>query len=196
MLVFPVIFLILAAVILFDNRGLVFGSHNSVVYTYAHSLLQGEIGSGYGQPGRVPVSFVNLEPGDIVLGGWPNCSYGRFSHAGLYLGNNQVLEGYVDYGLSIQPLSHYLDYSEVCLLRVEANQTVKKAAVDYAMAQEGKMFYPVAFKSGDRIWNCTKIIWQAYKIQGIDLDNLNDLWIAPESFMQSTQVKVIYEKGN
>lgn len=196
MLVFPIIVLSLAVTIISENRALVFGSQNSVIYTYAQSLLEGEIGSGFGQPGYDRVPFMDLEPGDIVLGGWPNCSYGRFSHAGLYLGNEQVLEGYVDYGLSIQPLSHYLSYSEVCLLRVEADQSVKKAVVNFALTHEGDMFYPVAFKNGDRIWNCTKIIWQAYEIQGIDLDELNDLWIAPERFMDSRHVKIIYEKGN
>lgn len=196
MLLFPVIVLILSMAILADNYGLIFSSRDSVIYTYTNSLLKGEIGSGFGQPGYLPVSFAELEPGDIVLGGWPNCSYGRFSHAGLYLGDGQVLEGYVDYGLSVQPLSHYLNYTEVCLLRVEADQAIKNSAVDYAMSREGQMFYPVAFKTGDRIWNCTKIIWAAYMVQGIDLDHLDDLWIAPESLMNSGQVKVIYEKGN
>lgn len=60
------------------------------------------------------------------MGGWPNTAYGRFSHAGIYIGENKVLEGYVDYGLSVQELSTYLTYSEVCLLRVNASRIVKK----------------------------------------------------------------------
>ena len=195
LLVFPVIILILLIIIGMDNRHLFFGSRESVIYTYADSFLNGEIGTGYGEPSTDRVSFNGLEPGDIVLGGWPNTAYGRFSHAGLYIGGNQVLEGYVDYGLSIQELSTYLTYSEVCLLKVNASQEVKNRAVAYALARENQMFYPVAFKQGERFWNCTKIIWQAYKIQGIDLDEIGDLWIAPESFTASRSVSKLYEKG-
>ena len=193
--VFPIIFVVLMTLIGADNIQLASGSKQSVIYTYANSFLKGEIGSGYGHASGERVSFTDLEPGDIVLGGWPNCAYGRFSHAGLYIGNNEVIEGYVDYGLSIQELSHYLEYSELCLLRVESSPEVKAKAVAYAIAHQGDMFYPVAFKQGERYWNCTKIIWQAYQIQGINLDEIDDLWIAPESFVVSSKVKILYEKG-
>ncbi|PKM77266.1 MAG: hypothetical protein CVU90_08140 [Firmicutes bacterium HGW-Firmicutes-15] len=195
MLLFPVIFLILLALIAMDNIQLASGRRDSVIYTYANSFLKGEIGSGYGIASNDKVSFAGLEPGDIVLGGWPNCAYGRFSHAGIYVGDNMVLEGYVDYGLSAQELSHYLNYSELCLLRVEASREIKDKAVAYALAHQGQMFYPVAFKQGERYWNCSKIIWQAYNVQGINLDIINDLWIAPESFSASPSVKILYEKG-
>lgn len=196
MLLFPVIFIVLLTLIGVDNLQLISGSQDSVIYTYANSFIKGEIGSGYGSASNDQISFTDLEPGDIVLGGWPNCAYGRFSHAGLYVGNNKVLEGYVDYGLSLQDLSHYLNYSEVCLLRVEASSEIKNRAVEFALAHQGEMFYPAAFKAGERYWNCSKIIWQAYQIQGINLDPINDLWIAPESFSSSSLVTKLYEKGN
>lgn len=195
LLVFPVTFVVLLTVIGADNIQLASGASQSVIYTYANSFVKGEIGSGYGEASTERVSLAGLEPGDIVLGGWPNCAYGRFSHAGLYIGDNKVIEGYVDYGLSVQELSHYLNYSELALLRVEASPEVKEKAVAYAIAHQGEMFYPVAFKQGERYWNCSKIIWQAYQIQGINLDEINDLWIAPESFVKSSKVKILYEKG-
>ena len=40
-----------------------------------------------------------------------------------------------------------------------------------------------------------KIIWQAYMMQGIDLDSVGDLWIAPDSFYASPWVKIIEERG-
>lgn len=193
--VFPIIFVILLTVIGAENTQLISRLKQSVIYTYANSFMKGEIGSGYGSPAPGPASFINLEPGDIVLGGWPNCAYGRFSHAGLYIGDNQVIEGYVDYGLSVQELSHYLEYSELCLLRVDASPEIKKQAVAYAIEHQGDMFYPVAFKKGGRLWNCTKIIWAAYQNEGINLDPINDLWIAPESFENSPYVEILYEKG-
>ena len=195
-MIFPVIMSVLLLMIGLDNLHLAQRSSKSVIYTYTDSFVKGQIGSGYGSASTYRVSFNDLEPGDIILGGWPNCAYGRFSHAGLYIGNNQVLEGYVDYGLSLQELNHYLEYSELCLLRVEADSELKKQAVAYAIAQQGKMFYPVAFKNGERYWNCSKIIWQAYMLQGINLDIINDLWMAPESFTESPSVKILFKKGS
>ncbi len=192
---FPVVLVILLLLIGADNIHLFTGSRQSVIYTYANSFLKGEIGSGFGVYSSERVSFTGLEPGDIVMGGWSNCAYGRYSHAGLYVGNNQVLEGDVDYGLSVQALGDYMKFTQLCLLRIEASPEVKKKAVDYAMAHQGEMFYPVAFKQGERYWNCTKIIWEAYYIQGINLDEIDDLWIAPEKFADSSMVKKLYEKG-
>lgn len=194
-IIFPVIFLILVTIIGVNNRHLFNGSRESVIFTYVDSFLKGDIGSGYGEYSQEVVPWAGLEPGDIILGGWPNTAYGCFSHAGLYIGDNKVLEGYVDNGLTIQELNHYLHYSELCLLKVNASPAVKNKAVAYAVSQENEMFYPVAFKRGERIWNCTTIIWKAYKLQGIDLDEINDLWIAPESFTISRYVSILYEKG-
>ena len=194
-LIFPLLGLLLLLVIGAANHHLLTNRSGSVIYTYTASFAKGDIGTGYGSPTPGLVPFSQLEPGDIVLGGWPNTAYGQFSHAGLYLGDHKVLEGYVDYGLSIQDLNTYEHYSRICLLRVNAPAEAKANAVTYALEKEKKMFYPLAFKSGDRLWNCTKIIWRAYADQGIDLDEIGDLWIAPESLAQSRWVSVIYEKG-
>lgn len=194
--IFSFIFVVLLILIGDANLRLITGSRQSVIYTYADNFMKGEIGSGFGQASNDSVSLTGLEPGDIILGGWTNCAYGKYSHAGLYVGDNQVIEGYVDYGLSVQELSHYLEYTQLCLLRVEASPNIKQKAVDYALARKGAMFYPVAFKQGERFWNCTKIIWEAYQVQGINLDKINDLWVAPESLEDSPNVKILYEKGS
>lgn len=191
---FPVIFLLLFTIIVMQNWQLISKNKNSVIYTYSRSFSQGHIGSGFGKAESVNVPFDKLEPGDIVLGGWPNCAYGKYSHAGLYLGNNEVLEAYVDYGVCIQPLEHYTEYTELSLLRVEASQAIKQQVISRARNYSGKMFYPLAFKDGERYWNCSKIIWKAYADQGIDLDINHDLWIAPESFRDDSNIIKIYEK--
>ncbi len=193
--IFPLLALILLMIVMGFNRHLLTRSSGSVIYTYVASFAEGEIGTGYGAPIQGSVPFDRLEPGDIVLGGWPNTAYGRYSHAGLYLGGDEVLEGYVDYGLSVQDVRTYEDYSLICLLRVNAPADVKARAVRLALEQEKKMFYPLAFKSGDRLWNCSKIIWRAYDAQGINLDEIGDLWIAPESLANSRRVTILYEKG-
>lgn len=192
---FPIIALLLFALILNTYLHL-FTSNKSVIYTYAKNFLQGEIGPGYGPAKSQPISSIDLEPGDIILGGWKNCAYGEYSHAGLYIGDNNVLEAYVDYGITVQPLKHYLDYNNLCILRVKAPLAVKENAITYAQQQKEKLFYPLSFKSGDRFWNCTKLIWKAYYVNGIELDAINDIWIAPESFRNSTSVLTLFERRN
>jgi uncharacterized protein YycO len=191
---FPVLFLLLAAYIVVDN-GHLWKERESVVFTYVDSFMNGKIGSGYGAAQNRNLDLTGLEPGDIILGGWTNCAYGQYSHAGLYIGNHQVLEGYVDYGLTIQDLDHYINYVNLCLLHVEASPQIKNQAVEYALKYEGDIFYPVAFKSGARFWNCSKIIWKAYQRQGLELDAINDLWIAPDRLARSEHVKELYRRG-
>ena len=94
----------------------------------------------------------------------------------------------------IYPIDHFRDYKEVCLLRVEAEPEIKEKAVEYAQSLQGKMFYALAFKPGERIWNCSKLIWRAYLEEGIDLDPSRDLWIS-RYFYKSEQISIIRERG-
>lgn len=193
--IFPCLFLILAVLIGTDNYHLL-AERKSVAFTYSQSFQEGHI--GYGNQSVTEendISFSELEPGDILLGGWPGCAYGYFSHAGLYLGNQEVLESYIDTGVTVNSVAHYRDYTRACILRVKVDDKIKQRAIEYALKQQGKIFYPVSFKNDERYWNCSKIIWKAYQQQGIDLDAGNDLWIPPEAFYQSTRVEIIAIKG-
>jgi uncharacterized protein YycO len=165
------------------------------VYTYLRSFASGVVGSGYGSSTTEDIPFSVLEPGDILLGGWPNCAYGKYSHAGLYLGDGEVMEAYVDCGVCVQSLNHYSDYTELCFLRVNLSKQIKAKVIEVAYNHEGDTFYPVAFKQNDRYYNCSDIIWKVYKEQGINLDAYNDIWIAPDSFRDSPDVKILFEKG-
>ncbi len=190
LLLFPTTILVLHA----NHTLFTTGNQSSVIYTYAQNFLKGEIGPGYGYASSEPFDKTNLEPGDILLGGWSNCAYGEYSHAGLYLGNDEVLEAYIDYGITTQPLQHYLNYSNLCILRIKAPSETKAQAIAYASQQKKKIFYPLAFKKGERFWNCTKLIWKAYAINQIDLDEINDIWIAPDSFRNSMHVITLSER--
>lgn len=195
-LIFPLLTVILAFAIYSDNRQ-VFANQDSSMYTYINNLRYGNIGYGSESSSQGNnISFDELEIGDIIVGGYPGCAYGRFSHAAIYIGNGQVIEGYLDTGISIHSIEHFWDYSQIALLRVEAADEVKIAATEYAKQNEGDMFFSLAFKEGDRIWNCTKIIWQAYMEQGLDLDSVGDIWVAPDSFYNSSKVTIIEERGN
>lgn len=194
LVIFPLLGLLLAMVIIIDNINVLI-NRESITFTYLESLLNGNAGYGKISDYSNDIPLTNLKPGDILLGGWPDCAYGAFSHAGLYLGNNEVLEGYVDSGITINSVDHYRNYAQACVLRVQTSENVKKRAIAYALEQEGKIFYPLAFKSGARYWNCSKIIWKAYMEQNINLDNTYDLWIAPIVFYNSPYIKIIATKG-
>jgi uncharacterized protein YycO len=184
---------LLSCVILVLNHHLIGQFSQTSAYTYFNSVTHGVIGSGYGAS-YAPKPEVELQPGDILLGGWSNCAYGRYAHVGMFLGNDQVLEGYVDYGVTIQPLDHYLNYTYLCFLRVDADDNLKEAAIAYARSHLNEIFHPLAFKTGERYWNCTKIIWKAYQENGVDLDPVNDIWITPDAFQTSPYVINLFER--
>lgn len=186
---------VLAAAIRLLNPAYQPAAPHSAMLTYLRSAQQGDFVTGTfsGQPNRL--DFTQLQIGDILLGGNPGGSYGHFVHAGIYLGQGQVLEGYVDCGLNRQPVEHYRNYDWACILRLKLPADAREAAAEYARQREGRIFYPMAFKPGERYWNCTKIIWAAYGEQGIDLDPFNDLWVTPDAFYQSPWVEVVDWEG-
>lgn len=190
MIFFPVVCLLLAAA-LFVIEYHVFNDPDAIMRTYIKNAKQGK--TGYGCEGYYQniISFAGLEPGDLVLGAYPDCAYGHYSHVGIYMGQGKVMEGFVDLGVNMQPLEHYRQYSEVCLLRVNAPKKLKEKVVESVKQYEGRIFYPLAFRPGDRIFNCTKIMWKAYLKEGINLDPVDDFWIPPDSFYHSPSVSII-----
>lgn len=196
---FNILFFPLAGLILF----LIFWADNAQSATspqgaaqvYLHNALEGKVGFGDAGYYSNNISFAGLEPGDILLGGYPGGAYGKFTHAGMYVGEEKVVEAYADMGVLSQPVEHFRSYSQVCLLKVDADPTVKRKAVEYVLGKKGELFYPIAFKPGDRIWNCTKILWKAYADQGLDLDSSNDIWVCPDAFYKSPNVKIIRENN-
>lgn len=193
---FPTISILLLIIIVIGNQHLFQENSRSIIHTYISSALEGHTGYGLlvsDHNNQLPLE--ELEIGDIILGGWSNCAYGRFSHVGLYIGNNRVLESFIDHGNNIQSVGHFKNYTEAAIVRVNTSEEVKRQVVEYAVAQNGGMFYPVAFKKGERYWNCSKIIWMSYLKQGIDLDEINDLWIAPDGFYHNSKVELIADKG-
>ena len=157
---------------------------------------RGELGSGKfgGKPNHLDLSL--LQPGDILLGGNPGSSYGFFTHAGLYVGNNRVVDMYISTGVYLAEAKTYQHYyNRAAILRVKARPGQKKAAVDYALTQIDKPFFILASKKEDGLWYCTKLLWRAYLAQGIDLDTLKGYWVLPDSFWFSPRVQVIYFTG-
>lgn len=195
LLILTSVIIILVTAILICSPDIKLSSPSSLAATYIQNTLQGRAATGV-YTGRINQLDLNLlQPGDILLGGKPQAAYGHFTHAGLYLGQGWVLEGYVDCGLSRQAVDHYRFYDWACILRVELPTAERGKVLQYALQQEFKPFYPVAFKSGERYWNCTKLIWAAYRQAGVDLDTFSDLWISPDAIYANPQVQRIAAEG-
>ena len=160
------------------------------------ATLKGEIGGGVFQGNLNKLDLSLLEPGDILLGGNHGSSYGVFTHAGLYTGNDQVVDMGTSSGVYLTEAQDYYSYDWAAILRVKTGSRQKKAAVDYALSQIGKPFFILAPRKEDGLWYCTKLISYSYSRQGINLESSKGYWILPDSLLTSPLIDVIcYSRG-
>lgn len=153
---------------------------------------------GTGDFDNVPNSLdlSNLQPGDIILGGNPGGSYGRFTHAGIYIGNDEVVEMYTSSGVYLDCAETYRNYTWAAVLRVKASPEVRAAAATYASQQVGAPFFILAPRSDDGLWYCSKLAWYAYYRNGIDLDSCrNSFWVEPDALLDSPETTLISFAG-
>ena len=192
---FPVIGLILMTAIIISNGPLLKPDSGSVIHVWLDSFISGRA-VGPGEIGSVSGDLPDFElkPGDILLGGFPNCSYGLYTHIALYAGEDQIIEAFMDVGVIKQNYRHFRNYTYMAVLRPQLPEDVKLAAVEYAESKVGEVFFPLCFKQDEHYWNCSKIVWKAFAEQGVDLDPIGDLWIAPDAFKLVPQMEVLYER--
>lgn len=157
------------------------------------NAIQGNLGNGTFSDTPNNLDLELLEPGDILLGGNPGGSYGHYTHAGLYIGNNQVVTMYTSTGVYLEPPEAYHRYHWAAILRVKANQKQKEGAIKYCSSQVGAPFFILTPKTENGLWYCSKLIWIAYRKQGIDLDPFNSYWVLPDAFIYSPYVQIIDE---
>jgi uncharacterized protein YycO len=149
---------------------------------------------GIGDYDNVPnnLDTSDLQAGDIILGGNPGGTYGRYTHAGVYIGNNQVVDMYTSDGVYLADVSVYHNYTWAAVLRVKTSPEIRAAAVNYVKQQVGSPFFILAPKSDDGLWYCSKLVWYAYYRQGIDLDPFhNSYWIVPDAFLFSPKTTLV-----
>jgi uncharacterized protein YycO len=135
--------------------------------------------------------FSVLEPGDIILSTDPGGAYGYWTHAAMYLGNNEIAECLLTTGVTKRPVKECSYCTETSVIRVNADKAKIKSAVLFVEEQLGEPFFIFTDKNNKRVWYCTKLIWAAYKEQGIDLDPKGD-WPLPDAFFDSQYVNLIY----
>lgn len=155
------------------------------------SAGRGDFGTGQfsGTPNQLDLS--QLQPGDILLGGNPGGSYGHYTHAGLYIGNNQVVTMYTASGVYLEKPTAYHRYQWAAIVRVKASPSQKRAAVSYCRSQVDSPFFILTPKTDNGLWYCSKLIWLAYLKEGIDLDPFNFFWVIPDAFIYSQKAKLI-----
>lgn len=184
--------LLFAGVILSENGYTWDNFRQRVIGQGMAAMAKGWIGPGDGWYGNT-VDLSGIEAGDILLGGNDEATYGRYTHAGLCDGKGYYWEVSLEAGVRRKPVSYFTNYTRACLLRVNASPEKRRAAVRYMAAHEGEIYYAIAFKPGEKVWNCTKTLWLAYKRAGIEIDGGQDLWVIPDNIRASGSVRLISE---
>lgn len=165
--------------------------HGSPMVFLAHSLfgnlIRGNLNGQHNGP-DVPVELKVAEPGDILLCHNPHGAYGYWTHAVLYVGNNQVVDANdFSRGTVVEDASHYRNYDEVILLRPNASLQVRRAAADAARSRIGTPYDPLSALRDSRSAYCSKLIWEAYANVGVQLCKASG-WVLPDQIATSAHV--------
>lgn len=155
------------------------------------SAGKGQLGTGSFGNVENQLDLSLLQPGDIMLAGNHGGSYGKYTHCGIYVGHNSVIDMYISTGVYLADTSVYHHYDRAAILRVKSTPKQRQAAVRYAMSQVGEPFFILAPKREDGLWYCSKLIWLAYRQAGIDLVEHPSYWVTPDDLLYSPAVKVV-----
>ncbi len=153
----------------------------------------------------------DVKPGDIVIGHTPGLVDwvipGYWTHTGMIafynssIGDWMVVEATLD-GVKLTPLREFLArYDTVAVLRVATTDSVRLAAVNFALEQLGKPYdffwiYKEVYGSS---YYCSELVWASYKaVGGPDID-ANPGWswtyaygVAPQEIYDDGDTYVIY----
>jgi len=156
----------------------------------------------------VPLNVAKLEPGDILFvdlyEGWDQAGF--WDHMGIYIGEvdyagelNGVVESTFDSGVIIISLDSFIErdrLSRFSVRRLEnmpGREEVIERMIEYALNSVGKPFDVTAtatipLKVNDRNLHCVEVVWQAYKVAGINLDSNGGLILYPDDIYFSSRL--------
>ncbi|NJF24664.1 YiiX/YebB-like N1pC/P60 family cysteine hydrolase [Thermococcus sp. Bubb.Bath] len=182
-----------------------------VVATFLHPV--GAIGSLGGSSYYHPYPY-GLKPGDIVIGHNPLSSIiipGYWTHTGMIAyydynaGDWVVVEAWDDPSeVRLVYLSDFLKrYDTVAVLRVRTTDSIRQAAVNFALQQLGKPYdwhWYTKHVYGNSYY-CSELVWAAYMAASggtVDID-ANPGWtlkyldgVAPQEIYDDSDTYVIY----
>lgn len=153
-----------------------------------HGLYHGR-GSGNLSSGRMVIDPRGLEPGDVIVVAAPECAFGHFGHAGLYLGDGDVLGQHVQRGTFISHVSSLAGWDVIIVLRPDVPAATRQAAADWGRATAGRPFAMLAHRHDPRWTNCSTICATAYDHVGIDLCP-GDWLIVPDDLYRSERLRI------
>jgi uncharacterized protein YycO len=115
-----------------------------------------------------------LQKGDVVLVGALRdlttvAIGGNFTHAMIYIGNDQFIEAKARGVRIIDAQQVYEDYDTMVITRPYQNELpIINAMLEYALAQVGKP-YDFEFNEGDDAFYCSELVAAAYEAAGINM---------------------------
>jgi hypothetical protein len=138
----------------------------------------------------VRVDGRGLELGDVIVAGHAGSTYGYFSHVSLITGPDQTLGQHPAYGIDLMPLATLVGYDDVRVLRAELSAAQRREVAAFVRGLDGAPFNVLALKEDAYWWNCSKVVWAAFRRVGIDLAPERDL-VVPDDIAASPRLRVV-----
>jgi len=136
-----------------------------------------------------------LEPGDIIIGHNPHGLYGHWSHATLYLGQDQVLMQDITLGITAADLGSLSYYDEILIKRPPVPAAVRARAARWARQLVGGVFNLSAHPADLTQWTCAKSVWAAYHELGVEVGD-GRFWMTPDSLVACSGATVAHTLGS
>ena len=152
-------------------------------------------------------SFVDLQPGDIILTLSTHSCGWRHGHAGLVIDEDSVLECMTLGKMSaIAGIGHWSKYSTFAVLRVKGvSEELQKQVVSYAQEHLCKVAYHLsAGFLGEKApapdvpqfgLQCAYLVWYAWQVFGYDLDSDGGRLVTPSDLLRSDLLEVVQIYG-
>lgn len=142
-----------------------------------------------------------VRPGDILLrrfDGYLNTVFtpGYFSHAGLYVGDNQIVHA-VSQGTISEDILNFCRADAICVLSMvnEPFETITLAIERAKAAADANIDYDFDFSGSNETYYCTELVDVAYGglFVGDYIEKLGQLILMPDGIRYSKRVSVRLE---
>lgn len=156
---------------------------------------------------NIAPSFVDVQPGDIILTLSTHSCGWRHGHAGLVLDDESVLECMtLGKDSAIAGIKHWQTYSQFAVLRVkgvtpEQQQDVVAYAKEYLCGVPYRLSAGIIGKKDlepDDNWfglQCAYLVWNAWNKFGYDLDSDGGRLVTSHDLMYSDQLEIVQIYG-
>lgn len=161
------------------------------LHTVSRAVLHGHLDGQHIKHSNSVDFSGNAEPGDIILCHNEGSGYGYWTHSAIYIGNNQAVDS-EDFanGTQIVHVKKYREYDRVAIFRGGVSDVIGQQIAKSAIYKAGKPYDPFSSLTDRQSEYCSKLIWQVYKANGIDINTLKS-WILPDDIADSRKLHMI-----